>query len=312
MKDAFRVILIFFCFLVSCGRTSNNKSGFEFRQNEQGFELYEAGKPVFFYQKEPKLLQGQYICCDYLHPLYSLDGDTLTEESPADHPYHRGIYWAWHQIFIDGKSVGDGWVMQDMSQEVSSVKTEVNKSSSVLTAEVFWKSALWNNNEPFIKGKTLITVYPVDADIRIIDFEISLRALTANVSIGGSDDEKGYGGFCVRLKLPGDILFNSEKGPVTPEVTQVIAGPWMDFSGTFGTDNKKSGVTLICDPDTPNFPAPWILRKESSMQNIVFPGRQRIDLSTDKELVLKYRVLVHSGELNSVEIEKNSTINHKP
>lgn len=311
MKDSLRIILIFLCFLVSCGHASDKKSGFEFRHNGQGFELYEAGKYVFFYQKEPKKLQGQYVCCDYLHPLFSTDGDTLTEESPADHPYHRGVYWAWHQIFIDGKSVGDGWVMQDIMQEVYSVKTEVKNTSAALASEVFWKSALWNNNQPFIKEKTLITVYPVDADVRIIDFEIRLRALAANVSIGGSDDEKGYGGFCIRLKLPGDILFTSENGPVTPEVTQIKAGPWMDFSGSFGTNGKNTGVTLICDPDTPNFPAPWILRKESSMQNIVYPGRQRVELSAEKDLVLKYRILVHSGELNSVGIEKYRTKNQQ-
>ena len=89
---------------------------------------------MYYYQKEPKILQNEYICNNYLHPLYSLDGDTLTEESPADHPYHRGVFWAWHQVFIDTISVADGWIMQDLSLEVSGIKTEVTGSSASLKA----------------------------------------------------------------------------------------------------------------------------------------------------------------------------------
>lgn len=299
------LILIFSSFLISC-RSSSDKAGkFEFREIGQGVELLEGGKPVFFYQKAPKSLQGQYVCCNYLHPLFSLDGDTLTEESPADHPYHRGVFWAWHQIYVGDQSIADGWVMENISHEVTGLETRTDKISAELKADVLWRSPEWQNGYPFVREQTIITTRQKENKQRIIDFEIRLRALTGGVSIGGSDDEKGYGGFCIRIKLPSDIEFTSERGTIIPEITQIVAGSRMDFSGTFRHDGKKSGITIICDPETPNFPASWILRKESSMQNIVFPGRQRVGLSTEKDLVLKYRVLIHSGGLSSVEIEKN-------
>ena len=75
----------------------------------------------------------------------------------------------------------------------------------------------------------------LEAGIRKIDFEITLKALVKGLQIGGSADQKGYGGFCVRMRLPDSLVFTSENGPVTPQELQIEAGPWMDFSGKFGT-----------------------------------------------------------------------------
>lgn len=296
MKDTLSIILIFYFFLVSCGTASEKKEGFEFRQNEQGLELYESGDPVYHYQKEPKIIGNQYICNNYLHPLYSLDGDTLTEEAPEDHPYHRGIYWAWHQMYIHDQSIADGWIMENISQEVTGLVTRTDDSSAVLEADVLWKSPIWQNGSPFVREHTTITTHKKEKVLRIIDFDLRLRALTDGVSIGGSDDEKGYGGFCVRIKLPDDVVFASRQGSVTPQNLQIEAGPWMDITGSLGGAGRKSGLAIVCDPQTPNYPAPWILRQKSSMQNIVYPGRKRVTIPVDSDLVLKYRVIVHIGQ----------------
>ena len=98
-----------FCFC------DGKRSSFTFKHSDQGLELLDAGNPVFFYQREPNSPDGQYICNNYIHPLYSPEGVVLTEEFPADHPYHRGVFWAWHQIFIDDKSVGNSWIMQNIN-----------------------------------------------------------------------------------------------------------------------------------------------------------------------------------------------------
>ena len=73
------------CLLLICasGFYSDTKSSFSFKENEQGIGLFENGHAVFFYQRKPKSSDGQYICNNYLHPLYTIDGDTLTEEFPA-------------------------------------------------------------------------------------------------------------------------------------------------------------------------------------------------------------------------------------
>ncbi|HPM18243.1 MAG TPA: PmoA family protein, partial [Bacteroidales bacterium] len=101
-----------------------------------------------------------------------------------------------------------------------------------------------------------------------------------------------------------DVAFVSGKGTVMPQNLQIDAGAWIDISGSLGSPGRKSGLAIICDPQTPNYPAPWILRQKGSMQNIVYPGRQRVTLPVDSDLVLKYRIIVHSGQTDYLTDKK--------
>lgn len=297
-------ILFGFIIVLTCHHSKNQKSSFEFINNDQGIELQENGQKVFSYQKEPKSSDGKYICNNYIHPLYNLKGDTLTEEFPSDHPYHRGIFWAWHQIYVNGKSVGDGWVMDDITQKISDVQTTATVKNAQLKLKILWKSAKFDNGKPFIEEHTSITVHAFEDSVRKIDFVISLRALVPEVEIGGANDEKGYGRFCARLKLPKDLAFTSDSGTVFAKLTQINAGPWMDFSASFGEYQGRSGITIFCHPETPNYPEPWILRSETSMQNVVFPGRSRVEIPMDKPVNLYYRLIIHQGDADKIDLNK--------
>jgi hypothetical protein len=296
------IVLCCLAFQFIGGCSDKGTSSFVFRENSQGTGLFEKGRAVYFYQREARLSEGKYLCNHYLHPLLSIDGDTLTREFPADHPYHRGIYWAWHQIYIDSLKIGDGWVMDSIYLVVNKVQTGIDHTLARLSTDVEWKSPVWQKGRSFVQEQSTIWVHPLQNDIRRIDFEIRLRALVPGVYLGGSDDEKGYGGFCARIKLPPDLSFTSSGGPVIPQNLQVKAGPWMDFSGFFGPAGGVSGMAILCYPGTPNYPAPWILRNATSMQNIVFPGRQRINLPMDKPIVLRYRMIVHRGNARQTDM----------
>ncbi len=285
-----------------CSSGENQRSPFKIDENDQGVGLTEDGKPVFFYQKKPKSLNGQYICCNYIHPLYDTSGDTLTEEFPADHPYHRGVFWAWHQLYVNNKSLGDGWINDSISQEVVNVIVHKNRDSAQFSLHVLWRSSALPDGKPFIEENSIVTVHKLENMIRKIDFKIMLTPQVDGFQIGGSADEKGYGGFCLRMKLPDGLIFTSDNGQVTPQELQIKAGPWMDFSGPFGRENKISGLTLLCSPAMPDYPEPWILRQHGSMQNIVFPGRSRIDAPRGVPIVLQYRLIVHNGNSESINI----------
>ena len=303
MRKRRNLIIVSLCSIVIiCSYSTGPKSPFSKKQTAEGIELSENGKTVFFYQKEPKKASEKYSFNNYLHPVYNLIGEIITEEFPPDHLNHRGIFWAWHQLYIDNKNIGDGWMMEYISEDVTDVKTKINRKNAQLNARVLWKSSLWQNGKPFIEEETSIIVHRTEDNTRKIDFEIKLIPLTVGVQIGGSDDEKGYGGFCVRLKMPESLVFTSEKGCVKPQNLQIKSGPWMDFSAIFGKSDEKSGLTILCHPSVPNYPAPWIIRQTGSMQNIVFPGRQRIRI--DKPLVLRYRVIIHNGDTLSLNIDK--------
>jgi hypothetical protein len=81
-----KFVYLSFILVISC-ISNNSKQGFTFNENSEGVEIKENGQPVFFYQRKHKSLDGKYTCNNYIHPLYSLNGDTLTEEFPVDHSY---------------------------------------------------------------------------------------------------------------------------------------------------------------------------------------------------------------------------------
>ena len=94
-----------------------------------------------------------------------------------------------------------------------------------------------------------------------------------------------------RIVLPKDLVMTGPKGAVTPKRTPVVAGPWLNFTGTFGTG--KSALAIFVHPSNSGYPQPWILRKQKSCQNAVYPGRHAVSVSKDKPLALRYRLLIH-------------------
>jgi hypothetical protein len=114
--------------------------------------------------------------------------------------------------------------------------------------------------------------------------------------LGGSNDDKGYGGFTARLATPDDTTFTGAVGPVTPQRTPVFGGSWMNLSGTL--EGQPYGVAILQHPRNPLFPEAWILRhvkRFSNMQNAVYPWRYPVKLPTDNPVVLRYRLVLHKG-----------------
>ena len=295
---------LIFCFPILLVTATVFAQHFKSIKSPEGIELQENGKKILFYQVRPKSVDGKYERAGYVHPLYSLHENSITEDMPEDHPYHRGIFWAWHQLIWNDSSVADGWVSEKISFNPTKVKVDNDRKKITIQSTLLWNTVSQNKKwMSIVKEKTRIRVYPSTDRYRIIDFDIQLFPLVDNLKIGGSNDPKGYGGFCLRLKLPADISFVSQGKTVTPEETPVIAGPWMDITGSFeGTSKQKSGVIVFANASGLN-QQPWILRKVASMQNIPYPGRTPLLLSK-KGLRLKYRVIVHEGEMSDIEINK--------
>lgn len=304
-----RVLVFGLTALFVTATTSVAEAEFEFKETEDGVLISESGQPVLFYQRKTKSLDGKYARANYVHPLYGLDGEVLTEDFPKDHPHHRGIFWAWHYLAVGEKHLGDGWACKSFSWDVHNLellKPKGDQSSVALRAHVHWKSALSKNEQgkiaPVVNETTTIRVYPREENSRAIDFEIALQALVPDVHLAGSQDVKGYGGFSARIKLPSDLAFRTHEGIQQPKRLAVSGGPWMDFTGSFSETTKPSGIAILCHPSIPGFPQPWIIRKTSkSMQNPVFPGREPVALSTDEPLVLRYRVIIHRGTGDDID-----------
>lgn len=297
------IFIFFFCIPTLLYKQAFGQ-GLTATKTKEGIEIYENEKKVLFYRQSPKSLDGKYERANYVHPLYSLNGNVLTEDFPEDHPYHRGIYWAWHQILLNNKPIADGWTCENISWIPIKEKIKNGKESIVLQSEVLWKVKIAQQITDIVRETTKITVHTSTNQYRAIDFDIHLFALLDSLKIGGSEDIKGYGGFCLRLKLPGDISFASQGKEVMPQDTAVTAGPWMNFNGSFDSENlPQTGIAVFRSPSNPGPQQKWILRKKESMQNTPYPGRTAMTLSR-KGWRLAYRIIIHNGSTSVDDLEK--------
>ncbi len=281
----------------------------EFIEKDGGVLLQEGNREIYFYQIETKSKDGKYPRANYIHPLYGLNGEVLTEDFPDDHLHHRGVFWAWHQLFVNDFRVGDPWACEGITWDVSKVDILVSEGKAELKAEVFWLGAssgeTSDTKERLIKEEVKITYLKSGEGNMEIEFDIKLVALMDGIRIGGSEDDKGYSGFSARVFLPEDISFHSKKGEVEPRVTAIQGGNWIDMKGTFDQKGgNKSGITIMMDP---NYSQPfhgWILRKKNSMQNPAFPGREPIKLEMDNPCRMRYMMLIHEESLDTRGINK--------
>lgn len=289
------VAALLFCMMtqLSCGE----QPSFVIADSAEGIEVKENDKPVLFYQKKIKTIDGKYERAGYIHPLYDLQGGVLTEDGPADHPYHRGIFWAWHQVRVKNKKVADGWVSEHISFQPVNAAAQQKEETVVVQSELVWKCDSVTPAD-VIKEKTIITIHPSKKNYRAVDFDIQLLPLVDSVALGGSQDVKGYGGFCMRFKLPADLAFQSRGKPVTAQEVAVLAGPWMDFTGSF--TESKSGVAAFC---TSGEMQRWILRSKTSMQNILYPGSTPV-LLPKEGWRLKYRLIIHDATVGAEQLEE--------
>lgn len=273
-----------------------------------GFAIAEDGKPVLFYQLEPKSMDGRFERSNYIHPLYGLDGEVLTEDFPEDHRHHRGVYWTWHQVVVGDFRAGDPWLARDFSWRVEEAR--VLPGGGGLYLRHRWHSPDFGaGKEPILEETAEIVVHPSDGNARLLDFDIRLVALQDGVQLGGSEDDKGYGGFSVRVAMIEGLQFVAYDGPVEPQRQALDAGDWVDFSADFAASGTPSGVAVIVHPSSAGYPQSWILRSPAtpSMQNPVWPGPDPASLPRGEETRLRYRLVVHRGGASSVDLGAMAT-----
>ncbi len=276
------------------------------KREGDGILITEGDQKVAFYAKEAPAMNLDKGRANYFHPVYLPDGTVITENAPEDHIHHRGIFWAWHQILIDGTSIGDQWTLSDFIHDVKSVEFfRLPQGMAMMKTIVHWKSPKYAAGaRPFVEEKATVSFFEQRRNYRIIQFRIQLRSQVNGLMLGGSDDSKGYGGFSARIDLPDDVRFSSEGKEVEPQKNAVQAGKYMTVSGSMAKNGHHGGV-LIYSANSFDTSKQWILRNKESMQNAVWPGREPVALSKVTPLVLKYAVVLYTGRLNEKRVLKD-------
>lgn len=184
-----------------------------------GVTVTEDDRPVLFYRTRPADPATEPGRLNYVHPLYAPDGTVLTEDRPADHPHQRGLFWSWHQVRLGDRIVADGWFMKGLTFVVKKTRFATDRTGAgKLVLDVDWIVSSGPELVYVATETTTVRVQPLKKGARRIDVATVITPTVDGLSLGGSDDAKGYGGFSMRLIAPDRLVFGSQGKGVVPQV----------------------------------------------------------------------------------------------
>ena len=269
---------------------------FSLQDDQKSLTVLENGTPVFTYHympaPVPEPVPAKYERACYIHPLYGMDGQVITQDFPKDHYHHRGLFWAWPECTVGGRRM-DVWLTQDVKQRHREwVAREAGADKAGIAVVNGW-SFEDAPDKDIVREEVGLTVLPVDGKSRAIDFEIKLTNVSDQVVVFEGAKNKGYGGLCYRPHADfKPFTFTTAQG-VSPEDALRCDTPWADVSWTAG--GKTSGLAIFQHVSNPGYPFPgWIFRHYAFL-GVSWPHEQTHQLQPGQSFSLKYRVYVHSG-----------------
>ena len=270
------------------------------------FDITDAGQPVLRYNYatiEPGDLLTNVAPAsriyararsDYIHPLFGLDGETLTQHWSVDHPHHRGIYWAWPEVDWRGQR-GDLHALQKVfAKPIGKCIATSGPVFAQIEAENVWQ---WETGESLVHERAVIRAYRDTGDDRVVDLEFQFTALNDPVALARRGTDK-YGGLNIRLARVTDQEITFHTDPTNAAMRMA----WAELSGKFGDPQRSSGVVVLQHAENPDYPGEWVKFPELNWFQPTFPASgTRYELKKGEPLVLRFRLWLHRGAKASEE-----------
>jgi hypothetical protein len=266
---------------------------FRFEKAEGKYlRLFEGDKPVLTYNYGMLLKEGvpedRRRSC-YIHPVYGLDGEVLTDDFPADHFHHRGLCWVWPRVIVGGKEY-DLWDLRGVEQRFERWLGEKVGTRSA----AFGAASGWYVGDEKIVGETVwVRVLRAAENGRAIDVMLTLDATKEPVTISGREPVKGYGGFSFRFAPREETVLTTPAGKESKD-SDLKGHAWADLSAKFAGRDTLSGVAIFDNARNLAFPNGWTLRHYGFL-GVAWPGLKMYTLKPGEPLTLRYRVWIHSG-----------------
>ncbi|MCL2743801.1 MAG: PmoA family protein [Planctomycetaceae bacterium] len=333
---------IFFTFISFCFLTGLVPAADAFRfeeQPEKQLALFDGEQPVFVYQYDAILHQQvpdnsarKFAGC-YIHPLYGLNGEILTDNAPKDHYHHHGVFWTYPHV---GVHEPDGTVKEYNTWEgrnypalrqrfVKWIDKKTAGDTAVFEVENGWFITESPEALPVSENKLMyevvkVTVHKVKAEgmlkSRAIDIELTWKPTQKPISLRGAE-AKSYGGLTVRFKpfvqeknqKRTDGAVHDEINAITvPDGITPIDLPekplaWADYTSLFGDSKTRSGAAIFVPKTHPDYPPTWLTRYYGALC-IGWPGVKDKTFQVGEEIKLNYRIWIHNEPVSLQQLEK--------
>lgn len=244
----------------------------------------------------------------YFHPLATVDGEVLTAFEPADHRWHRGLWWSWK--FINGLNYWEENPKTGESQGVNELTraTVVPGKDFTARAELSFSYHPPGQAAVMTEIRKLAIGRPDASGQYAIDWTSEFTAGNAAVTLGrtplpheqGGAAYGGYAGLSLRLLSQPDgwSIRTSEGTRRVPDIHGKNAR-WMNWS------SGDSGIAIFDHPENLRQPTPWYAHDSPPMSffspAILF--NEPLVLAAGKSLKLRYQIRVHSKPVTVEQIE---------
>jgi len=224
-------------------------------------------------------------------------GKPITTETSQPYPHHHSLFFG-----CDRVNGGNYWQEGNERGQIVSQGPKILKSSGDDRA-VFTDKCLWQRpgGKPIILDNRKITITAPGENLRLIDFEISLEALT-DVIILKSNHALFSARVVPELSVKsGGTLVNAE-GKSGEKGTWGVNSAWCDYFGTRG--GVTEGLAIFQHPKNRWFPSRWFTRDYGffSPTPMNWLENGKLELPKGKKLTLRYRVVVHNGDTKTARI----------
>ncbi len=276
--------------------------GFAFRAvTDKSLGIWEDDKLVLVYNHGMMSREG--VPADrnrssYVHPLYGLDGEVLTDDFPADHRHHRGLFWAWPHVIV-GNSEYSLWDIKGVHQRFERWLVQKTESGvAVLAVENGWHAG----ERQLIQERVWLRVYRSFANARMIDVELFWVPVYKAVTLRGAEG-KSYGGLTLRFAPRPASTISTPLGNGADDLTMTSL-PWADLSAQFAGASQPSGAAVFIHPDHPDYPPTWLTRHYGVLC-VGWPGVNGRTFPVGVPFACHYRIFVHRGKADAATLERH-------
>ncbi|MDQ3439486.1 MAG: PmoA family protein [Planctomycetota bacterium] len=301
-STATRFLLLALILLTGADKPPAENSAFRFESvDDRSLKLLDGERPVLVYnhgdvsnEKAPKARpRGAYV-----HPIYGMDGEVLTDDFPADHVNHRGLYWAWPHVKV-GETEQDSWNVRDIRTRFGKwTAKETHACRAVLGVENGW----FVGDKQVARENVRLEAHSAIGDSRAIDVTLTWTALHEPITLRGAEG-KGYGGVSIRFGPRKTTVITVPNGRAKKDLV-VAKLPWADLSGDLGgKPDALTGAALFAHPTNRDFPPEWMTRGYG-MLAAGWPGVKPQTIGKDESVTLQYRLWIHRGNPEAADIQK--------
>ncbi len=260
----------------------------------------------------PEGVSEVYKRSAFIHPLWSPAGKILTRIQPPDHWHHYGIWGPWTKTHINGREI-DFWNLAKGQGTVrfagllSKIEGPVYSGFQVHQEHVDFGAL--GSDKTVINEVLDIRVWNTLDNMWLLDYTITLNCPQDSILLDAYRYGGGIGFRAAESWTKENVRVLTSAGKTRADADGTFAR-WCDVSGE-DENGVRSGIVFMSHPNNKSHPEPmrvWPLDANRGRGDMFFefcPIRHKPwQLALGADYVLRYRLLVYDGAIDSARAEQ--------